>query len=145
MKQKYMDVYEFDDDKRRLNFKVLEKWLSKVYWSLKIKADEIKKGSLNSTTVVGCYSDSEQVGFLRVVSDKTRFAYIMDVYVDEAHRKKGIAKNMVSFAITNPELKDVYQWVLATKCEHSIYKKVGFVPLPNPEKWMIFKKEKIRH
>lgn len=145
MKQKYLYIYEFDDDKSRLNFETLEKWLSKTYWSPNIKAEEIKKGSLNSTMVVGCYLGSEQVGFLRLVSDKTRFGYIMDVYVDVAHRKKGIAKNMILFAIRNPELEDVYQWFLATRGSHSVYKKVGFSPLINSERWMEFRKEKIRN
>ena len=145
MKQKYLDIYEFDDDKNRLNFAMLEKWLSKVYWSPNIKTEEIKKGSLNSTMVVGCYFGSEQVGFLQLVSDKTRFGYIMDVYVDDTHRKNGIAQNMVLFAIRNPELEDVYQWFLVTKDSHSVYKKVGFGPLDNSERWMVFRKEKIRH
>jgi GNAT superfamily N-acetyltransferase len=144
MKKKYLDTYEFDDDKGRLNLNLLEAWLSNTYWSPRIKRWEIQKGAENSTLVVGCYSGPEQVGYMRLVSDKTRFGYIMDVYVDELHRKKGIAQNMIHFAMDHPELKDVYQWVLATQDAHLVYEKLGFKPLSNPERWMILYKEKIR-
>src|SRR3954468_22499866 len=90
----FLNKYEFDDAIARLQYDVLEKWLSKTYWSPNIKAAEIKKGAENSQLNAGCYLGSEQVGYLRVVSDKTRFGYLLDVYVDEKHRKQGIAENM---------------------------------------------------
>jgi hypothetical protein len=43
---------------------------------------------------------------------------------------------MVRFALSHPDMKDVYQWHLLTVDEHGVYEKCGFGPLPNPEKWM---------
>jgi len=77
-----------------------------------------------------------QVGYARCVSDKTRFAYILDVYVDENHRKQGIARAMVKYIISHPDLKDVYQWTLRTRDAHGVYKEVGFKPCAQPEQWM---------
>ena len=94
--------------------------------------------------VVGCYLGQEQVGYMRLISDKTRIGYIMDVYVELDHRNKGIARQMILFALNNPELKDVYQWLLATRDAHTVYSGIGFSPLPNPERWMMIKKEKVR-
>jgi hypothetical protein len=51
---------------------------------------------------------------------------------------------MVLFALNNPELKDVYQWLLATRDARTVYSGIGFSPLPNPERWMMIKKEKVR-
>ncbi|HKP94141.1 MAG TPA: GNAT family N-acetyltransferase [Fibrobacteria bacterium] len=144
MKSAYLDIYEFDDDLGRLDYAVLEAWLSKTYWSPGIKAAEIEKGAVNSTLVLGCYLEGRQVGYMRLVSDKTRFAFIMDVYVAEEHRGKGIAGNMVRFAMDHPDLGDVYSWLLGTRDAHSVYRRVGFGPLASPENMMMLKKEKVR-
>ena len=144
MKVTIHGIYEIDDDISRLNFEVLEEWLSQTYWSPRISKTEIHKGAINSTMVVGCYLGQDQVGYMRLISDKTRFGYIMDVYVDQNHRNKGIARQMILFALNNPELKDVYQWLLATEDAHPVYFGIGFRPLPNPGRWMMFKKDKIR-
>ncbi|MDB5049639.1 MAG: hypothetical protein JWO30_2710 [Fibrobacteres bacterium] len=144
MKHTYLDAYEFDDDLGRLDYPVLEAWLSGTYWSPRIKAAEIEKGAVNSTLVAGCYLDGRQVGYMRLISDKTRFAYIMDVFVEDAHRRKGIAENLVRFAMGHPELQDVYMWLLGTQDAHSVYRKAGFGPVASPENLMMFKKEKLR-
>ena len=147
MIQEYLDVYEFDDSFARLDFDLLETWLTDTYWSPRIKKAEIRKGALNSTLVMGCYlgrgAGGGQVGYLRLVSDKTRFGYLMGVYV-ATHRRKGIAGNMVRFAMEHPDLRDVYLWLLATKDGHPVYAKAGFAPLPAPEHWMMIRKEKER-
>ena len=144
MKSRYLDDYEFDDDLGRLDYAVLEGWLSKTYWSPRIKASEIEKGAVNSTLVAGCYRDGKQIGFMRLVSDKTRFAFIMDVYVAEEHRRKGIAESLVRFAMGHPDLADVYSWLLGTQDAHSVYQNVGFGALTNPENMMMLKKDKVR-
>jgi GNAT superfamily N-acetyltransferase len=111
--------------------------LSRVFWSPNITKNEILMGIRNSALVVGAYTeDGRQVGFLRVVSDKVRFAYILDVVVNEDFRRQGIGQAMVKFTLSHLELKDVYQWLLATKDAHGVYEKCGFEPLKNPEKWM---------
>jgi ribosomal protein S18 acetylase RimI-like enzyme len=143
VKRNYLG-YEFDDALDRLDFAALESWLGASYWSPNIKAAEIETGARNSTLVVGCYGGAEQVGYMRLVSDKIRFAYIMDVYVEVGHRRKGIAENMVKFAMAHTAVEEVYMWLLATRDGHSVYGKAGFVPLPVPEMWMIKRKEKIR-
>ena len=138
------DGYEIDDEYGRLDFARLEGWLSQSYWSPNIGIGEILKGARNSALNVGCYREGAQVGYLRVASDKTRFGYIMDVYVEESHRRRGIAQAMVRYAMAHAELADVYLWVLATRDSQGVYAKAGFGPLPAPENWMIIRKEKIR-
>ena len=100
------------------------------------------QGARITALLVGAFTPDNLhgFGFLRVVSDKTRFAYILDVIVDENYRKQGIGQAMVRFLLNHPDLKDVYQWVLLTKDAHGVYKKVGFNPIADPEGWM-----EIRH
>ncbi len=111
--------------------------LSKTYWSPGITKDEIMQGILNSALVVGAYdAEGRQLGFCRVISDKTRFAYLLDVIVAEDCRNQGIGQAMVRFAVTYPELRDVYQWLLKTSDAHGVYGKCGFAPLEDPGWWM---------
>ncbi|HEY1405431.1 MAG TPA: GNAT family N-acetyltransferase, partial [Spirochaetota bacterium] len=69
-----------------------------------------------------------------------RFAYIMDVVIDERFRYQGIGKAMVSYALAHESLSHVYRWMLATSDAHGLYEKVGFRPLAKPEIWMMIDK-----
>lgn len=138
------NAYEIDDDFGRLDFRRLESWLTATYWSPGIRMPEILKGARNSALNLGCYHGGEQVGYLRVASDKTRFGYIMDVYVEESQRRKGLAKALVGAAMGHPELADVYLWLLATRDAQAVYAGAGFAPLPEPGNWMIIRKDKVR-
>ena len=124
-------------DPARLRMEEIHAMLSQAFWSPGITKNEIAKGIRNSALVVGAYDEcGRQVGFCRVISDKTRFAYLLDVIVAPDVRHHGIGQAMVRFAISHPELKDVYQWILKTSDAHGVYGKCGFEPLNDTEKWM---------
>ncbi|MBN2178507.1 MAG: GNAT family N-acetyltransferase [Deltaproteobacteria bacterium] len=127
---------EISSDQDKLRISDIRAMLSNAFWSLGITEKEISKGIQNSALVVGAYKNKQQVGFLRVVSDKIRFAYIMDVIVSENYRREGISRKMVQFAMEHNEMKDVYQWLLRTKDAHGVYEKFGFQKLQDPELWM---------
>jgi GNAT superfamily N-acetyltransferase len=140
MNSDYND-YQISDEIRRINFEKVTEWLTGTYWSPGIKREEVEKGAKNSSLVIGVYTlEGQQVGYTRLASDKTRFAYLMDVFVDPAHRNKGIAQAMIRFAMTHPEHKAVYLWLLATQDAHKVYEKAGFKPLAHPERWMAISK-----
>jgi GNAT superfamily N-acetyltransferase len=82
-----------------------------------------------------------QLGFCRVVSDLTRFAYLGDVMVIESEQRRGLGQKLVAAAMQHPELRGVRKWLLATKDAHGVYAKLGFEPLPNPEAYMVLKPE----
>lgn len=119
-----------------MNFSKVTEMLSDAFWCSGIKADEVIKGAQNSALVVGAFFNEHQIGYARVISDKTRFAYILDVYVDKDFRKKGIGQKMINYILHHQELKDVYQWLLITKDAHGVYSKVGFKPVSRPLDWM---------
>jgi len=126
-----------------MNFSEVAQMLSQAYWSPGIKQDEIEKGAENSALVIGVFDqEGNQIGYARAVSDKTRFAYIMDVYVNEKYRKKGIGQKMIKYILDHPNMKDVYQWMLITKDAHEVYKKVGFKILSRPNDWMEIRHER---
>lgn len=128
---------EISSELGRLRISDVRDMLSGAFWCPGITENEIRKGISNSALTVGAYlGDRRQVGFLRVISDKTRFAYLLDVIVAEDCRRKGIGQKMVRFALAHPELRDVYQWLLITRDAHGVYEKCGFQKLPYPERWM---------
>jgi GNAT superfamily N-acetyltransferase len=135
--------YKIIDGYDKMDFTRVTEMLSKSYWSPGIKINEVEKGAVNSALVVGVFTnDGLQIGYARVISDKTRFAYILDVYVDEDYRKSGIGQEMIKYILNHAELKDVYYWTLITKDAHEVYKKVGFEVNNRPNDWMVIKKER---
>lgn len=133
--------YTVKDGFDNMNFIQVTQLLAKAYWSEGIKLDEVKQGALNSTIVVGAFDENgNQVGYSRAISDKTRFAYIMDVIIDEKFRKQGIGQSLVKHILEHESLKDVYQWLLITKDAHEMYAKIGFERTKRPNDWMEIKK-----
>jgi GNAT superfamily N-acetyltransferase len=127
--------YELSTDLSRINWQRIHAWLASSYWSPGISFERVKRGSENSAMVIGIYCGREQVAFARIISDKSRFAYVCDVWVDEQHRGKGLARRMVQHALDHPDFQTV-NWLLATVDAHGVYAKLGFAPLKNSERWM---------
>ncbi|HEX2968584.1 MAG TPA: GNAT family N-acetyltransferase [Bacteroidales bacterium] len=128
--------FRIKDGFDQMDFDKVQAMLEKVFWSIGIKKEEIIQGAKNSALLVGVFNSGGQIGFARVISDKTRFAYIMDVVVDKNYRKQGIGQLMIRYILNHPDLNDVYQWLLKTKDAHGVYEKVGFRLIPDPERWM---------
>lgn len=88
--------YLIKDGYNEMNFNKVTDMLKNAFWSIGIDQEEVMKGARNSALVVGAFTpENEQIGYARVISDKTRFAYILDVMVDEKFRKQGIGKAMM--------------------------------------------------
>ena len=119
-----------------------------TYWSPGISRDMIVRGAENSALVISSFSsDGKQASFGRVVSDKSRFAYLTDIIVGDEHRGKGLGQAMVQFALDHPELSTVTNWCLMTLDAHGVYEKLGFKPITDPEskteRWMAKFRNKI--
>ena len=122
--------------RERLDFEQIHLWLSNTYWSPDVPREKVERAALYSSLVIGVYHADHQVAYMRVVSDRATFAYLCDVYVDEAHRGKGLATAMVRYALADPEHQGLRRWLLATRDAHPVYAGIGFQPLPTPERWM---------
>lgn len=130
-------LYQLTDDLQKIDFSLVHSWLTSSYWTPGISREEVERGAKNSALVIGAFDPhGTQAGYMRVVSDKTRFAYLMDVFVDPAHRKKGLAQAMIRLAFEHLDFKSIRQWLLATKDAGEVYRSLGFKPLEHPERWM---------
>ena len=72
----------------------------------------------------------------RVVSVFATFAYLADVYVLEEYRGRGLALWLMEVIRSHPRLANLRRWMLATRDAHPLYRKVGFVPLAAPDRFM---------
>lgn len=141
------DKYEITDDQSRLDFDLIHSWLTDTYWSPGISRPKVEQGARHSSVVIGAYAGEppgmRQVGYCRVVSDRTRFAWLADVFVDPHHRGCGLGRAIVDFALSHPDLADVHNWLLGTKDAHGVYAKLGFKALEEPHRFMQFKREPV--
>jgi GNAT superfamily N-acetyltransferase len=134
---KTQEEYEITDDRSRLDFALIHQWLTASYWSPGITRDKVEQAARHSTLVVSAYHGAnQQVGYCRVVSDRTRFAWLADVFVDPRHRGHGLGQAIVKFALDHPDMADVNHWMLGTLDAHGVYAKLGFKPVEEPERLM---------
>ncbi len=130
--------YEIREGASQMDFVAVHAWLASSYWSPDIAFDRVLKAAHGCSLVLGAFCGEQQVGYLRLISDRTTFAWLCDVFVDEGHRGKGLAKALVKFAQAHPQHQGLRRWVLATRDAHDVYKECDFEPLWEPERWMIY-------
>jgi GNAT superfamily N-acetyltransferase len=119
------------------DFDTVHPWLASTDWSPGTSRETVERAARHSSLVVNAWEDGRQIGYCRVVSDRTTFAWLSDVFVTEAARGKGVARAMISAALDHREHQGLRRWVLATKDAHDLYARLGFEPLQMPEHWMV--------
>jgi len=136
----------FDDilistEKERLEIQVIFNFITHSYWA-KGRSKESVQRSIENSLCFGAYRRSIQVGFARVLTDYTAVAYLMDVFVLEELRGRGIGRLLIECALNHPDLK-VVKWFLKTSDAHSLYEKFGFTPLKDHNSLMVKHQQKL--
>ena len=130
------DSYAISADPARLDLRVIHRFIAEEsYWAKGIPPALIERMIQNSLTW-GVYHHEDQVGFARVITDKTTFAYLADVFILTEHRGKGLSKALVATILAHPDLQGLRRWMLVTADAQSLYEKFGFKPVANPERHM---------
>lgn len=84
----------------------------------------------NSAFISVCWLDEKIVGAGRVVSDLSRFAFIVDLNVKKAHQNKGIGKHIVKDMVQICLDAKIRYIELSTDPKHDwledFYKRIGF-------------------
>ena len=130
------DLYTISTDKSRLDLDIIHRFLSEIsYWAKERTFDQTKTAIENSICF-GVYDSERQIGFARVVTDRSTFAYLGDVFILEEFRGRGLGKWLMETIISHPELQGLRRWVLATRDAHGLYEQFGFSRLKFPDRWM---------
>ena len=130
------DGYWASDDPSLIDVRAVHAWMSgESYWAAGRPFD-VTVRSIENSLVVGLYAaDGTQAGFARFVTDYATYAWLCDVFVAAAHRRRGVGTFLVETAVGHPLVRDVRQTLMAEP-GRSLYRRQGFTPLANPERWM---------
>lgn len=106
----------------------LHRYLSEEsYWAKGRPLGTVERLVAEASRVVGLYDDDRLVGFCRVVTDGTAFAWLADVYVLGDYRGRGLGVELVREAIEGSAFRDL-PWYLNTVDAQGLYAKLGFGP-----------------
>ncbi len=112
-------------------------WLSTdSYWATGRDLDTVTRAIANSLTYGVFDPAGDLVGVARAVTDQATFAWLADVYIDRAHRGRGLGTWLVGELAAALRAQGVRRLVLATRDAHGVYASVGFTPLRSPDRWM---------
>ena len=124
-------------DRDRVDVDVVHRWLSEdAYWALG-RSREVVEATVRTCDVWSVHApDGAQAAFARVVTDGSTFAWLCDVYVDPAHRGRGLATWLAGAAVDDLRGRGVARVVLGTRDAHAVYRRVGFETPDRPDKYM---------
>lgn len=130
--------FTFSSDSSVIDRERVHAWLSEqAYWALG-RSRETQDAAIDASRNYSVWNASgEQVAYARVVTDAVTFAWLCDVFVDEAARGSGVGKMLVEGVIADLEPLPVKRIVLATADAHGLYAQYGFAPSEDPNRYMI--------
>jgi GNAT superfamily N-acetyltransferase len=129
--------YTISTDKAKLDIPLIHDFLSNhSYWA-KGRSLAAVKTSIENTHCFGLYDrDDHMIGFTRVLTDGVAFAYLMDVFILESYRGRGLGQYLLDHVLHHSGIQ-AKVWMLGTADAHSLYEKFGFQSLETGTRYMI--------
>jgi GNAT superfamily N-acetyltransferase len=122
-------------DPERVDRKLVHEILASSYWAEGVPREVVDR-SIENSLVFGLYDGPAQIGFARVITDRSTFAYLSDVFVLESRRGNGLGKWLMEVIMSHPDLQGLRRFTLATRDAHGLYRQFGFGPVARPERLM---------
>lgn len=129
------DDFLISTDKDKIDIDFVHNFLTQSYWAEGISKEVVQRSIKGSICFTVLHQD-KQVGFARVITDEATFAYLADVFVNEAYRGKGLSRWLMACILSHPQLQGLRRFLLATRDAHGLYEKMGFEKLQSLEPWM---------
>jgi hypothetical protein len=136
--------YLISTDPSRLDHGVVHHFLAhESYWASGVDGER-QREAMAQALCFGLYHlpSGAQVGFARIVTDRTRIAYLGDVFVLAEHRGRGLGKRLVEAVLAHPGLADVSRFLLGTRDAHGLYARYGFKPA-EPGRYMVLDRAEV--
>jgi len=129
---------EVSTDASRLDVERIHRWLSEdAYWSLGRTLEVVVRSIAHSLNFGAFDEHGEQVGYARVVTDHTTFAWLCDVYVEPSSRGAGVGTALIERGAAELAPYRLKRVLLATADAHDLYRGFGFEPLDHPSRFMV--------
>jgi GNAT superfamily N-acetyltransferase len=142
--EKRQGEFVVSSDPNKLDLKFVHHWLAnESYWSKDIPFEVLRRMVENSLCYGVYHESGMQVGFGRVVTDYTTFAWLTDVFIIEGYRGLGLSAFLMEEILNHPELKILRRWLLGTDLAHGLYRKFGFKDLDHPENFLTLHRSKM--
>lgn len=127
--------FTVSDRREDIDVTMVHGYLTTSYWAKGIDKSTVERSIANSLCL-GVFHNKRQIGFGRVITDRSTFAYLADVFILEEYRGRGLGKWLVDCVLEHEELQGMRRWLLATFDAHGLYMQKGFVPLQEPRRFM---------
>lgn len=121
-------------DPQRIDFDLICREIQNTYWGLG-RTREIIPTSMENSICFSLFYRGFQVGFARVITDLSTFAYLCDVFIVPQHQRKGFGSFLMKTVMNHHSLNSV-KWILRTRDAHKLYEKCGFFATLRPERYM---------
>ena len=125
-------MIEISTDKNRLDIDLIHQFLTQSYWAKGRTIEEVQN-TIDNSLNFGVYFNDKQIGYARICTDYTVFAYLLDVFILPEYRGRGYSKKLMTYIIEEPKLNKCKTWMLKTVDAHNLYKQFGYTELKNPE------------
>jgi GNAT superfamily N-acetyltransferase len=114
-------------DQSRFDFAYICRSLQTTPWA-KERSDAVILESFRQSIGFGLFARATgaQLGFARVITDQVTRSFIEDVFIDEAHRHRGLGKWLMACVVSHPAVANTKSR-LATADAHGFYEKFGYV------------------
>ena len=131
------DDFQISTDKDKLQTEIIHQYLTQeAYWTTG-RTREMTEKTIELSLCFGVYHQDQQVGFARVITDYTIFAYLCDVFILTEYQGQGLGKWLTETILQVLDDEGVRWTMLATRDAHELYEAYGgFQKLFLPEKWM---------
>lgn len=117
--------------------------LEGTYWNVGLSAEALARAHLASAAWVGARDGKgELIASARATSDETKWAWIYDVIVAPAWRRRGLATALTRLLLDHPTVRHAARVMLATRDAQEVYRPLGFCekdarPRPFPSTEMV--------
>lgn len=124
------DAYQISTDPDRLDMDWIHKVLSTdTYWAPGRPRERVER-SVEHSVCYGVYDASgRQLGFARLVTDRTHYGLLCDVYIDRELRGRGWGKRLVGRIMDDADAMELRRVILATDDAAELYRRFGFEDL----------------
>lgn len=136
MAEWHHDGFVVTDDRARVDLDVVSGYLAnESYWApARTRAAQEKANASSWCFSLFDESTGTQVGFARLVTDYSTFAWLADVLVVPEYQARGLGTFLVGCVAE--AAADIGRLLLGTRDAHGLYAKFGFTPLSYPDRAM---------
>lgn len=128
------DHFFIDDDPALLDLDSIHQFLTEEsYWGQNRSFEQVYQCMQHSYNLGAYLPSGELIGYARVVTDWTTFAWICDVFIVREARGMGAGKQLIQCIVNHSQLKNIRRMMLATRDAHDLYAQFGFVVEDTPE------------